>query len=169
MKLKAKRLKILAVVIFLMIAISNLWTLRPVNIIHTSKQREIIYDVVVDHFPFTDRDRVHWYLDHKLELQEKYGIPGKSGYAITIWDVGAGFLSFKGNTKWIDDLYCFDNINKDERCIEKNIPLVVYLSENNKEVFNMGYSGYSYTLDKDGKLSATRDEELFEHMRSRYK
>lgn len=168
MKIKWKRFNKIAVFIFLTIAVCNSWTLRPVNIIHTSKQREIIYDVVVDHFPFTDRDRIHWYVDHKSELREKYGIPGKLGYAITIWNVGDGFLSFKDNARRIDDLYCFGDIESDERCIEKNIPLIVYLSENNKEFFDMGYNGYSYTLDKDGKLSAAKDRELLDRMKGRY-
>jgi len=165
MKLNAKKLKASALFLFISIALLNVWSTRPVTIIHISRQRIIDIDIVVDHFPMTYRDRIHWYVEHKAELREKYDVPWKSINAITIWDMGGGFLSYKNNESRIDDLYCFSDMKVDARCIEKNIPLVVNLKGNNEEVFDMGYSGYSYTVDSAGKLVATKDEALFDELR----
>lgn len=136
-----------------------MWSLRHVNIIHASAKTPGGSAIVVDHFPYTDRDRIHWYLDHRKELQEIYGVPGKDEYSILIWGIGEGFLNPEKNYK--RDLYCFMDIHEKNNCIEKNLYLKVRLFKNGdeikKEVFEIGYSGYSYSVDKQGKLIAERN------------
>lgn len=50
----------------------------------------------------------------------------------------------------------------------KNILLRVRLDRYNKEHFDIGHGNSSYIMDEDGKISATRDEELFDRIRGLY-
>lgn len=163
MKSPKIKIKIFALGLFVFVAVFNLWSLRPVKIIYTSRQMEGSNDVVVNHFPLTDRDRVYWYLDHKEELLEEYNIPRSTDFDIVIWDVADGFVNLEENYK--HDLYCFRDMKVKNNCIEKNMFLKIKLYKYGKEVFTVGYSGYSYAVDKEGKLVAERDEELLHKMR----
>jgi len=166
MKSPSIKIRLFLFILFIIMITLNMWSLRHVNIIHASAKGSGGSAIVVDHFPYTDRDRIHWYLDHRKELQETYGVPGKDEYSILIFGLGEGFFNPEENYK--RDLYCFMDMHKKNNCIEKNLYLEVrlfkYGGEVKKEVFEIGYSGYSYTVDKEGKLVAGRDEELFQRM-----
>ena len=110
MKLPSMKLWFFLIIIFIFITTLNLWSLRPVNIIHASGKTQGGSAIVVDHFPYTDRDRVYWYLDHRKELQEIYGVPGKDEYSILIFGLGEGFFNPEENYK--RDLYCFMDMHK---------------------------------------------------------
>lgn len=166
MKSPSMKVGMFLLLVFIFIATLNLWSLRPVNIIHASSKTQGGSAIVVDHFPYTDRDRIYWYLDHRKELQDIYGVPAKDKYSILIFGLGEGFFSAEENYKL--DLYCFTDMYPKNNCIEKNLYLEVrmfkYGGEVKKEVFEIGYSGYSYTVGKEGKLVAGRDEELYQRM-----
>lgn len=113
------KLKITMLILFVIVALLNMWTTRTVKIIHAEKKSGVYDDFVVDHLPFTDRDRINWYLDHKRELLKNHSIQEGAYYDLTFWDVGDGFLGVDENIKRIDDLYCFDDMSVEKRCIEK--------------------------------------------------
>lgn len=81
--MKSKLQKII-LCLFLLCCIYNLWTLRPVQILYTYSDAGNSVFLVVDHLPWTDSDKINWYLKHQNEIknnipyQKVVGIPGMS-------------------------------------------------------------------------------------------
>jgi hypothetical protein len=59
-----KKISMLILYLFLSGAIYNLWTLRPVKILYVNSDGYGTINLVVDHLPWTDRDKIDWYLAH---------------------------------------------------------------------------------------------------------
>lgn len=67
-----KKITVFMGCIFLAGALYNLWTLRQVNIIFINSDAGSTIDIVVDHLPWTDRDKIDWFLAHKEKILAKY-------------------------------------------------------------------------------------------------
>lgn len=142
------------------------WQLRPVKIMATSRYPEYeesyykysnegfterdSYHIAVDHLPLSVNDKVKWYLAHKAELKNQYLIPRSSFYTIIVWDIGDGFIDI--NIADDGDLICFPKIEAAEKCIEKNIQMVVTTNEEGKETFSFADDD-AWALNADGNLT----------------
>ena len=140
----------LAVIVF------SLWdSIYPVKIIdvHRSTDRMGYDDIIVDHFPLTDRGRINWWLSQREMLKKKYNIPAGQRFVLTVWDVGDGYLRDSPR----EDYFCFPDMTSEKNCIEKNILLEVSFRfpESNKIRFFVGDN--MYVMDKkDGSMTKAR-------------
>ncbi|MFH5066984.1 DUF943 family protein [Enterobacter cloacae complex sp. 2024EL-00215] len=140
----------LAVIVF------SLWdSIYPVKIIdvHRSTDRMGYDDIIVDHFPLTDRGRINWWLSQREMLKKKYNIPAGQRFVLTVWDVGDGYLRDSPR----EDYFCFPDMTSEKNCIEKNILLEVSFRfpESNKIRFFVGDN--MYVMDKkDGSITKER-------------
>ena len=140
----------LAVIVF------SLWdSIYPVKIIdvHRSTDRMGYDDIIVDHFPLTDRGRINWWLSQQEMLKKKYNIPAGQRFVLTVWDVGDGYLRDSPR----EDYFCFPDMTSEKNCIEKNILLEVSFRfpESNKIRFFVGDN--MYVMDKkDGSITKER-------------
>ncbi|MBA7857006.1 DUF943 family protein [Enterobacter sp. RHBSTW-00901] len=140
----------LAVIVF------SLWdSIYPVKIIdvHRSTDRMGYDDIIVDHFPLTDRGRINWWLSQREMLKKKYNIPAGQRFVLTVWDVGDGYLRDSPR----EDYFCFPDMTSEKNCIEKNILLEVSFRfpESNKIRFFVGDN--MYVMDKkDGSMTKER-------------
>lgn len=147
--------------VFLIVALYNLWTLKPVTILYTGTER--FNDVVVDHLPLTDRDRIQWFRNHKEELKNRFNIGNIFYYKIFVWDVGNGFTNHILSRH--SDLYCFDKMQSEKNCIDKNRLLTIEVYIDGNEIYTVhGYSDITYTIGKDGIIKMNRDEHFFERV-----
>lgn len=160
--------KVVIMCLALLICFYMLWTQRAVTIIMAGSQIEYdphfvlkpftsrdkrfeTYGIVVNHFPLTEWGKIHWYLNHKKELQKKYGIPSSRSYMITFWDIGSGFTDFKSSGN--SDLYCFSRKNEpDKHCIEKHMFMEVNFDAGLYETFSFRNNDYYWITMSDGKL-----------------
>ena len=119
MKIK-NRVKILVIVIIAIISsvFFACFVKRPVKIVAVHHRSSGFSDVLVTHFPITDRGKIHWWLKNKDILKNQYGTP-KNEYAdnfnINFWLFGDGYMK--------EDKYerlCFDDMKTEQKCIDKN-------------------------------------------------
>ncbi|MEE4409001.1 MULTISPECIES: DUF943 family protein [unclassified Serratia (in: enterobacteria)] len=131
-----------------------LWlSLRPVEIIAVH-QRNNYSDVLVKNFPFTEKERINWWMENKLLLKDKYNIPkpAKDGFfSVIFWDFGDGY---KKEEKY--DRLCFDDMKTKINCIDKNALIMVRYSKN---------TGLSFRLDS----GVYRMQENGEMVKNKYK
>lgn len=123
--MKSKLQKII-LCLFLLCCIYNLWTLRPVQILYTYSDAGNSVFLVVDHLPWTDSDKINWYLKHQNEIKNQHPLPEGSWHTWYVIDIGNGFTDYK---KYIEgpyeDLYCFPTIKSNDNCIVKNYLMVI--------------------------------------------
>lgn len=84
--MKSKLQKII-LCLFLLCCIYNLWTLRPVQILYTYSDAGNSVFLVVDHLPWTDSDKINWYLKHQNEIKNQHPLPEGS------WHTGMSLIS----------------------------------------------------------------------------
>ncbi|MGV3345160.1 DUF943 family protein [Enterobacteriaceae bacterium LUAb1] len=148
MKIKNKK-SVLILLILAGIIMYLLWLLfRPVAIvaIHIDDN---FSDVLVKRFPFTDKGKINWWLENKDILKKRYDIPrpSLSGYfTITFWDFGDGYK--KQQEKY--DRLCFDDMETDANCIEKNAIFIISNDRDNRIYFTV--DNRRYMLQKEGKV-----------------
>ncbi|EIM2859467.1 DUF943 family protein, partial [Escherichia coli] len=79
-----------------------------------------------DHLPWTDSDKINWYLKHQNEIKNQHPLPEGSWHTWYVIDIGNGFTDYK---KYIEgpyeDLYCFPTIKSNDNCIVKNYLMVI--------------------------------------------
>ncbi|CAI1751781.1 Enterobacterial putative membrane protein (DUF943) [Serratia quinivorans] len=125
-----------------------LWlSLRPVEIIAVH-QRNNYSDVLVKNFPFTEKERINWWMENKSLLKDKYNIPkpAKDGFfSVIFWDFGDGY---KQEGK--HDRLCFYDMKTEINCIDKNALIMVRYSKNTELSFRLD-SGI-YRLQENGKI-----------------
>lgn len=95
---------------------------RPMKIIavHQSGSYSI---VLVKDYPFSDREKMKWWLKNKAMLKVKYNIPksDKDGrYHVILWDFDEGY---KEEGKY--DRLCFDDMKPPINCVDKNSLLII--------------------------------------------
>ena len=83
--MKSKLQKII-LCLFLLCCIYNLWTLRPVQILYTYSDAGSSVFLVVDHLPWTDSDKINWYLKHQNEIKNQHPLPEGSWHTWYVID-----------------------------------------------------------------------------------
>lgn len=82
-----RKLQKIILYLFLLCCIYNLWTLRPVQILYTYSDAGNSVFLVVDHLPWTDSDKINWYLKHQDEIKSQNPLPEGS------WHTGMLLIS----------------------------------------------------------------------------
>lgn len=109
--------------------------------------------VFVEHLPMTTQGKLKWWVKNKELLQRKYqiiNVPYNFTVAIMNFD---GYEELPKGTREgsIDDYTCFDDINgKHEKCVYKNIAIIVRGNLNGKQFINI--NGETYVQTSDGKF-----------------
>ncbi|ANA19203.1 DUF943 domain-containing protein [Salmonella enterica subsp. diarizonae] len=118
--------KKIALCLFLLAGTYNLWTLRPVKILYAYSDFGSTVFLVVDHLPWTDRDKIRWYLTHREEFKRKYPLLDQDWFRYYVIDIGNGFTNAKNyHDGPYEDLYCFPTIKDDADCIVKDYLFIV--------------------------------------------
>ncbi|WP_253378914.1 DUF943 family protein [unidentified bacterial endosymbiont] len=151
-----KKTWLIYISIALAVIIYSSWDhIYPVKIIdvHRSTDRLGYNDIIVDHFPLTDRGRINWWLSQRDMLKEKYNIPSGQRFVLMVWDVGDGYLQDSPH----EDYFCFPDMTSEKNCIEKISLLEVAFRfpESNKIRFYVGDNMYIMNT-KDGSITKER-------------
>lgn len=123
------------------------WSQRPVAIVAVH-QKNNYSDILVKNFPFTDRQKINWWLKNKAMLKEKYGVPSpaKNGfYSVIFWDFGEGYKETDGY-----DRLCFDDMKTNINCIDKEKYFTVWNGKNNNISF--GVHDGEYFIKEKGEM-----------------
>ncbi|WNJ79774.1 DUF943 family protein [Cedecea neteri] len=149
MTFKNKKVLSLLVIASCVLAGYLLWeSLRPVEIVAVHHRNRGFSDILVTHFPYTDKGKINWWLENKSALKYKYNIPdsGRDNYFnITFWLFGDGY---KEEGKY--DRLCFNDMKSKENCIEKDAVFSVSNSINLGTIF-VTYDG-EYQLRENGDI-----------------
>ena len=127
----------------------------PVKIIdvHRSTDKFDYDDIIVDHFPLTDRGRINWWLSQRDMLKEKYNIPSGQEFVLMVWDVGDGYLRDSPR----EDYFCFPDMTSEKNCIEKNNLLKVDARFSDNNTVNFIIDDKKYIMNKkDGSMTRER-------------
>ncbi|SCC68433.1 DUF943 family protein [Kosakonia oryziphila] len=128
--------------------------LRPIDIVAVHHREYGFSSILVRNFPFTDKDKIGWWLKNKDMLKGKYDIPKpeKDGsFTITFWLFGEGYKENDGY-----DRLCFNDIPPPLNCIDKDAVFSVSNSKNLGTIFTT-YDG-KYQLQKNGDIVKFTDE-----------
>ena len=151
-----KKSWLLYMAIALAVIVFSLWDdIYPVKIIdvHRSTDRMGYDDIIVDHFPLTDRGRIKWWLSQRDMLKKKYNIPSGQEFVLTVWDVGGGYLRDSPR----EDYFCFPDMASENNCIEKNKLLAVDTRYSDKNNVNLIVGDHLYVMDKkNGSITKER-------------
>lgn len=102
--------------------------------------------IVVRNFPITQWGKIFWWENNKGFIKEKYGVPrnyNMGDYSIAILNESDGFKKdTEANFYWFSfehaDLYCFDEIKSEKRCVEKNILMNIQNGMDKKIFYYIG-------------------------------
>lgn len=144
-----RKLFVMLLCLFLLGACYNLWTIRPVNIIYAYSEEGITVTIVVDHMPWTDRDKIAWYLARRDEFKKKYPYYGNIWQSYYITDICDGFTNYEKSPH--EDLFCIPEIKSDDNCLVKNYSLIVYEDPDSDTRFFTD-SEMEYRLTSDTKI-----------------
>lgn len=144
-----KKLPVMLLCLFLLGAFYNLWTIRPVNILYIYSDAGVTVTIVVDHMPWTDREKIAWYLARRDEFKRKYPSFDNTWQTYYITDISDGFTNYAKSPH--EDLFCIPEIKSDDNCLVKNYFLIV------DEYTNSGLRFYpdsdiEYQLTPDNKI-----------------
>jgi hypothetical protein len=98
-------------------------------------------DILVTHFPLTDRGRIEWWEENSARLMSEYGVPepdeeGSFRVFFWAWD---GVYRLDGSVYGDSDLYCFEDKPEEARCIIKSdLPLQVSRSRDGRLTYYIG-------------------------------
>lgn len=91
--------------------------------------------ILVRHFPYLKSRQIAWWEANKDMIQAKYGIPEgyDSYYYIYLVDFGNGYRTEPNESLlfWTDEVFCFNDIKTDARCIDRKPLFTVRWSKNN--------------------------------------
>lgn len=123
------------------------WSQRPVEIIAVH-QKNNYSDILVKNFPFTDKQKINWWVKNKAMLKEKYGVPSPARdgfFTVIFWDFGEGYKETDGY-----DRLCFDDMKTNINCIDKEKYFTVWNGRNNDISF--GVDDGEYIINENGKM-----------------
>ncbi|WP_256853275.1 DUF943 family protein [Pantoea sp. Fr+CA_20] len=146
--LKYKR--IVVIVFFLIITYCTWIVLRPIKIVRVDNGV-----VFVEHLPMTTEGKLEWWMNNKELLQKKYHIINKQyNFTVTIMNFNGYEELPKGTMDGsIDDYTCFDDTDeKHEKCVYKNIAIIIRGNLNGKQFINIDGKTYIQTDDKKVEL-----------------
>lgn len=92
--------------------------------------------ILVRHFPYLKSRQIAWWEANKDTLKTKYGVPhtiySDGGYSVFIVDFGKGYRTEPNESLLLstDEVFCFDDIQTDARCIDRSPLLSVRFSQN---------------------------------------
>ncbi|MDV7024966.1 DUF943 family protein [Atlantibacter subterranea] len=155
--MKNKTLKT-AAFLFIASGLYNLWTLRPVDILYIYSDAGWSVDLVVDHMPWTDRDKIDWYLAHQKQIKNKYPLLDGEQHNYYIWDIGNGFTNYNNSPH--EDLLCLPTIKNDNNCIVKYPLLIVDEYPYRNARFSVYPWENEYELTPENKLERIYHEYL---------
>lgn len=140
------KLPVMLLCLFFLGALYNLWTTRPVNILYAYSDEGITVTLLVDHMPWTDRDKIAWYLAHREEFKRKYPAYNNTWQSYYITDIGDGFTNHQKSRH--EDLFCIPTINSENNCVVKKYYLVVYeYADSSPRFFTDSENEYEVTPD----------------------
>lgn len=81
--------------------------------------------LLVRNFPYLESRQVAWWEANRDMIQAKYGIPHKDDngyYSVTIMGFGKGFRTEPNESLLLstDEVYCFDEMVTEDRCIDRD-------------------------------------------------
>ncbi|PIJ43727.1 DUF943 family protein [Tatumella sp. OPLPL6] len=119
------KMKIMILIFFPFFAILTYYfsiILRPVEIIAVHNDYDF-HSVLVKNFPFSDKNKIKWWINNQYFLKQQYGIPrpDKEGsFTIIFWNFGEGYKETDGY-----DRLCFNDVDLPKNCIDKDSLLFV--------------------------------------------
>ncbi|HDR2472955.1 TPA: DUF943 family protein [Enterobacter soli] len=141
--------------VYMMIALAmivfSFWDhIYPVKIIDVHRSTDSFgYDnIIVDHFPLTDRGRINWWLSHRDMLKKKYNIPSGQRFVLMVWDVGVGYLRDSPR----EDYFCFPDMKAEKNSL---LEVAFRFPEDNRISFIVGDNLYVMN-NKDGSMTKER-------------
>lgn len=152
-----KKLPAMLLCLFLLGVFYNLWTIRPVNILYVYSNEGITVTLVVDHMPWTDREKIDWYLARRDELKRKYPSYDNTWQYYYIIDISDGFTNNEKSPH--EDLFCIPTIQNENNCVVKNYFLSVYENP---------YSNTRFYPDSDIEYQLTPDNKIERVFRPEY-
>lgn len=141
---------IIILCLFLMGGGYNLWTLRPVDILHVDSDAGSTVVLVVDHLPWTDRSKIDWFLARRENLRSKYPLYNEGWHRYYIMGIGNGFTNHESNPH--EDLLCFPVINSLNKCVIKDYLLIVDEYQNRNTQFYVSKADSEYQMTPDKKI-----------------
>jgi len=146
-----------AIYVFILSGIYNLWTLRPVNIIYTYSDAGGVVMLVVDHLPWTDRDKINWYLSRQQQIKSNHPLIDDY-HTYYVADIGNGFTNYQNSPH--EDLFCIPTIKTEKNCIAKNYLLIVDEQPYRNTRYYITTSGSEYELTPENKIERIYPEYL---------
>jgi hypothetical protein len=92
--------------------------------------------VLVRHFPYLKSRQIAWWEANKDMIKAKYGVPhtiySDGGYSVFIVGFGDRYRAEPNESLLFstDEVFCFDDLQTDARCIDRNPLLSVRFSRN---------------------------------------
>ncbi|WP_241573671.1 DUF943 family protein [Rosenbergiella nectarea] len=96
--------------------------LRPVEIIAVHNDHGF-HSVLVKNFPFSDKNKIKWWINNQYFLKQQYGIPRpdrEGSFTKIFWNFGEGYKETDGY-----DRLCFNDVDLPKNCIDKDSLLFV--------------------------------------------
>ncbi|WP_421504848.1 DUF943 family protein [Erwinia rhapontici] len=112
---------------------------RPMKVINVH-QRGSYSVVLVKDYPFSDREKMKWWLKNKEMLKVKYNTPkpDEDGrYRVILWDFDEGY---KEEGKY--DRLCFEDMKPPINCVDKNAMMIIQHSKDNITQITVGNEYY---------------------------
>ena len=93
------------------------------------------YKILVRHFPYFKSRQIAWWEANKDMIQKKYGISDKDEdyyYYISVMDYGKGYRTEPNESLLFstDEVYCFNDMSTEFRCIDRKPLFDVSWSQN---------------------------------------
>ncbi|MDK9356338.1 DUF943 family protein [Lelliottia sp. V106_10] len=151
--------------VFLMLAFYNACTLQKVNVLFSENIWSGDYVIAVDHLPLTDLDKINWFYDNKEILRNRYHISVEHFESIVIMEAVGGIKN--SHSRWIDDYYCFRDIDSDNRCVDKSMQMRIDRDQDGTVTFYIYGLGGIYVQGTDGSLQKSNYERYFEDLDKR--
>jgi hypothetical protein len=129
-------------IIFLLIIVTYFFILREPKIIYVHEDKDSTV-IIVRNFPITQWGKIYWWENNKDYIKEKYNLSKSDingNYNVVIFNENGGFKRNTGSDYyWFSfehvDFYCFDEINSEERCIERSNLMMIQNGRDNKTYY----------------------------------
>ena len=131
--------KFAILIIFAILALTYFFFSREPEIIYVQEDEDSTF-IIVRNFLITAWGKIYWWENHKNLIKEKYKLPRvdtDGNYYVAILDGSGGFKKFTEANLYSfsfehTDLYCFDEIKSEDRCIEKSFLMLISNGMKNK-------------------------------------
>lgn len=121
---------------------------REVNVIDVH-QDYYSASIIVDHLPYSNDEKIRWWLSHQQQITLKYNIKAfNENGSITyyFYALGEGYQPLEKK-----DRICFKQIQPPANCLDKNLLMKIQRTQDGGVMFSLD-SG-NYTVNKDNEMS----------------